>query len=54
MASLTAQEAARWRQAYEAARAARRQQCSSPVTPSNPVQPRTPGQFIGSLRWRGR
>lgn len=54
MAALTPTELARWQAAYTAKREARRVQCQSPVTPANPITPRTPGQHLGTLRPRVR
>ena len=52
MAALTDKERAAWHRAYEAAREARRRYCTQPVTPANPITPRTPGQYVGTLLYR--
>lgn len=50
MAALTEQERQHWQRAYEQARTDRQKHCTQPVTPANPIQPRTPGQYVGTLR----
>lgn len=49
MAQLTNSERTAWTNAYTAARAERQHQCTQPRSDANPIQPRTPGQRIGSL-----
>ena len=49
MAALTETERQHWQRAYAQSRADRHRQCTSPVTPANPITPRTPGQYVGTL-----
>ncbi len=44
---MTEAERARWHAQMEAAHAARRKQCTEPVTPANPITPRAPGHRYG-------
>lgn len=50
MVALTDTERTAWHSAYERQRVERERYCTQPVTPANPIIPRTPGQTIGTLR----